>query len=141
MMYRIGRQLFDKDAGKLSSLLMSFSPDESNLYIDDSERRHIRVFDVQPDGRLSNGRIFHDMNIDKPGSPDGMKVDIQGNVYCTGPGGVWVLDQEGTHLGTIIPPEQPANCAWGDDDLRSLYITARTSVYKIRTNIPGIHLM
>ncbi|MDH4233301.1 MAG: SMP-30/gluconolactonase/LRE family protein [Nitrospirota bacterium] len=119
---------------------LAFSPDENRLYIDDSERRHIRVFDIQSDGSLSNGRIFHDMNVAKPGSPDGMKVDIWGNVYCTGPGGVWVLDQEGTHLGTIIMPEQPSNCAWGDDDLQSLYITARTSVYKIRTNIPGIYL-
>lgn len=120
---------------------LAFSPDESRLYIDDSELRHIRVFDVKADGSLSNSRIFHDMNIDTPGSPDGMKVDIQGNVYCTGPGGVWVLDQEGAHLGTIITPEQPANCAWGDDDLQSLYITARTSVYKIRTNIPGMQLL
>jgi gluconolactonase len=119
---------------------LAFSPDESRLYIDDSERRHIRVFDVQPDGSLSNGRIFCDMDIDKPGSPDGMKVDIQGNVYCTGPGGVWVLNNEGKHLGTIVMPEQPANCAWGDDDLRSLYITAQTSVYKIRTNIAGMQL-
>jgi gluconolactonase len=117
---------------------LAFSPDESRLYIDDSERRHIRVFDVQPDGSLSNGRIFHDMDIEKPGAPDGMKVDLSGNVYCTGPGGVWVLDPGGRHLGTIVTPEQPANCAWGDDDWQSLYITARTSVYRIRTNISGI---
>jgi gluconolactonase len=116
---------------------LAFSPDESRLYIDDSERRHIRVFDVQPDGCLSGGQIFHDMDIDKPGAPDGMTVDIYGNVYCTGPGGVWVIDQEGRHLGTIVTPEQPANCAWGDDG-KSLYITAQTSVYRIRTNIPGV---
>lgn len=120
---------------------LAFSPDESRLYVDDSERRHIRLFDVQPDGHLSNGRIFQDMNIESPGSPDGMKIDVQGNVYCTGPGGVWVLDKEGVHLGTIITPELPSNCAWGDDDLQSLFITARTSVYKIRTNIPGIQLL
>ena len=119
---------------------LAFSPDESKLYIGDSERRHIRAYDVQPDGSLSSSRVFHDMNIGKPGAPDGMKVDIQGNVYCTGPGGVWILNQEGEHLGTIITPQQPANCAWGDNDLQSLYITAGTSVYRIRTEIPGLPL-
>ncbi len=119
---------------------LAFSPDESCLYIDDSERRHIRAFDVQPDGNLSGGQIFHDMDIEKPGAPDGMKVDVSGNIYCTGPGGVWVLDQEGRHLGTIVTPEVPTNCAWGDDDWQSLYITAQSSVYKIRTNIPGIQV-
>lgn len=120
---------------------LAFSPDESRLYIDDSECRHIRVFDVQPNGSLSNGRLFHDMNVEKPGCPDGMKADIKGNVYCTGPGGIWVIGQDGAHLGTIITPEQPANCAWGDDDLQSLYITAETSLYKIRTNIPGVKVL
>jgi gluconolactonase len=117
---------------------LAFSPDGSSLYIDDSERRHIRVFDVQSTGSLSGGQVFHDMDIDKPGAPDGMKVDESGNIYCTGPGGVWVLDPEGRHLGTIVAPEPPANCAWGDDDWQSLYITAQTSIYKVRTNIPGI---
>jgi gluconolactonase len=93
---------------------------------------------VLPDGSLSSGRIFHDMDIGKPGAPDGMKIDVSGNVYCTGPGGVWVLDREGKHLGTVVTPEQPSNCAWGDDDWQSLYITAQTSVYKIRTNISGV---
>lgn len=119
---------------------LAFSPDEKQLYIDDSERRHIRVFDVQADGTLANGRIFYDMNIKKPGLPDGMKVDVQGHIYCTGAGGVWVFDRNGNHLGTIVTPEQPANCAWGDEDWQSLYITAQTSVYKIRVNIPGISL-
>lgn len=116
---------------------LAFSPDEKQLYIDDSERRHIRVFDVKIDGTIANGRIFYDMNIKKPGLPDGMKVDVQGHIYCTGAGGVWVFDRKGNHLGTIVTPEQPANCAWGDEDWQSLYITARTSVYKIRVNIPG----
>jgi gluconolactonase len=119
---------------------LAFSPDEKKLYIDDSsaQRCHIRVFDVQADGSLANGRIFHDMNVKKPGVPDGMKVDVAGHLYCTGPRGVWVFDAEGNHLGMIITPERPANCAWGDEDWRSLYITARTSVYKVRVNIPGI---
>lgn len=117
---------------------LAFSPDEKQLYIDDSERRHLRVFDVQADGMLTNGRIFHDMKTDKPGLPDGMKVDTEGNIYCTGGGGVWVFDPNGNHLGTIVTPEVPANCAWGDEDWQSLYITARTSAYKIRVNVPGI---
>jgi gluconolactonase len=117
---------------------LAFSPDENQLYIDDSERRHIRVFDVQADGTLANSRIFHDMNVSKPGLPDGMKVDIQGNVYCTGAGGVWVFDPKGNHLGTIVTIETPSNCAWGDEDLQSLYITAGSAVYKIRVHIPGI---
>ncbi len=80
------------------------------------------------------------MNISKPGSPDGLKVDVDGRIYCTGPGGIWVFDSEGVHLGTIVTPEIPANCAWGDEDWQSLYITARTSIYKIRVNIPGINV-
>jgi len=118
---------------------LAFSPDEKRLYIDDSShRRHIRVFDVQVDGSLSSGRIFYDMNIEEPGSPDGIKVNVEGHIYCTGPRGVWVFDAKGNHLGTIVTPEKPSNCAWGDNDWRSLYITARTSVYRIRVNIPGI---
>lgn len=117
---------------------LAFSPDEKKLYIDDSERRHIRVFNVENDGSLSGGTAFHDMDVSLPGAPDGMKVDIEGRVYCTGAGGVWVVDAIGNHLGTIVTPEKPSNCAWGDDDWRSLYITAVTSVYKIRVNVPGI---
>jgi gluconolactonase len=118
---------------------LALSPDEKKLYIDDSSSlRLVRVFDVQADGTLSGGKIFHDMTQAGPGSPDGMKVDLQGRLYCTGPGGVWVLDPDGTHLGMILTPEEPSNCAWGDGDKRSLYITAQTSVYKIRVNYPGI---
>jgi gluconolactonase len=119
---------------------LAFSPDESKLYINDSALRHIRVFDVAADGSLLNGRIFHDLNNAQPGSPDGMKVDMCGRLYCAGPGGVWVFDQAGVHLGTIATPEKPANCAWGDDDWQGLYITARTSLYKIRLNSPGVKL-
>jgi len=119
---------------------LAFSPDERKLYIaDSSTRRHIRIFDVRSDGNLTNGRLFHDMDSKEKGSPDGMKVDQLGHLYCTGPGGIWVFDPKGQHLGTIMTPETPANCAWGDDDLRTLYITARTSVYTIRVKIPGTH--
>ena len=116
---------------------LAFSPDEGKLYVDDSKRRHLRVFDVHDDGSLSNGRVAHDMNIDIPGAPDGMKVDAQGNIYCTGAGGVWVFNPKGKHLGTIVTPERPSNCAWGGEDRRSLYITAGTSVYKIQVAVPG----
>jgi gluconolactonase len=117
---------------------LAFSPDEKVLYIDDSRRRHIRAFQVGEGGFLSGGSIFHDMNISTPGSPDGMKVDQEGHVYCTGAGGVWVFEPNGEHLGTIVVPEKPSNCAWGNSDWRSLYITAGTSVYKIRVTMPGI---
>jgi gluconolactonase len=117
---------------------LAFSPDERKLYINDSVRRHIRVFDVQETGSLSGGSIFHDLNANIPGSPDGMKVDVDGRVYCTAAGGVWVFDPAGRHLGTIVTPEKPSNCAWGDEDWCSLYITAVTSVYRIRVNTPGI---
>ncbi len=118
---------------------LAFSPDEKTLYIDDSStRRHIRAFDVLPNGSLTNGRVFHDMNSQEKGNPDGMKVDQKGNIFCTGPGGVWVLNPQGQHLGMIVIPEKPSNCAWGDSDFRTLYITAKTSVYAIRVNIPGI---
>jgi gluconolactonase len=119
---------------------LAFSPDEKKLYIDDSERRHIRVFNVNDDGSLSGGTVFHDMNIATPGAPDGMKVDIEGRIYCTGAGGVWVFDPDGNHLGTIVTPEKPSNCAWGGMDSRTLYITACSSVYAIRAQTPGIRL-
>jgi gluconolactonase len=117
---------------------LAFSPDEKTLYVDDSNRRHIRALNVREDGSLGENSIFHDMNVKIPGSPDGIKVDVEGRVYCAGAGGVWVFDSEGAHLGTIVTPEKPSNCAWGDDDWRSLYITAGTSVYRIRVNTPGI---
>src|SRR5215475_15315894 len=91
---------------------LAFSPDESVLYIDDSAKKHIRAFDVRPDGTLSNSRILLDMASDDPGVPDGFKVDVHGNVFCTGPGGVWVCRSNGELLGRIVLPELPANLAW-----------------------------
>jgi gluconolactonase len=117
---------------------LAFSPDESTLYVDDSPRRHVRAFDVRPDGALTNSRVIADMDHPQSGSPDGMKVDQEGNLYVTGATGVWVFEPDGTHLGVIATPERPANCAWGDDDLSTLYITARTSLYRIRTKVPGL---
>lgn len=116
---------------------LAFSPDESKLYVDDSQRCHLRVFTVQRDGLLTDGRVLCDMNRQERGVPDGMKVDVEGHIYCTGPGGVWVLSAAGQHLGTIVTPERPTNCAWGDADWQSLYITTWTSVYRVRVNLPG----
>ncbi len=120
---------------------LAFSPNENELYIDDSARSHIRVFDVSPDGSLSNDRIFIDMKSSDSGVPDGMKVDQKGNIYCTGPGGLWVIDPNGQCMGRIVLPELPANVAWGDEDWRTLYITARSSVYRLRLAIPGISIV
>lgn len=117
---------------------LCFSPDESLLYVNDTPRRHIRVFDVEPDGTISNGRLFAELIHDDPGGPDGMKVDVAGNVYCTGPGGVWVTDPKGNHLGRILTPEDCANFAFGGNDMKTMYFTARSSVYRMRLNMPGI---
>lgn len=117
---------------------LAFSPDERILYIDDSPRRHVRAFDVLPDGRLANSRIIADMDHPQPGSPDGMKIDVEGHLYVTGATGVWVFEPDGTCLGVIATPERPANCAWGDADRQTLYITARTSLYRVRTRVPGL---
>jgi gluconolactonase len=117
---------------------LAFSPDEKILYIADSARRHIMAFRVEPDGTLTGGGVFADLVSEEQGVPDGMKVDVEGNIYSTGPGGVWVFDDGGTVLGRIPVPQLPANCAWGDDDWRGLYVTARTGLYRVRLNIPGI---
>ncbi|MDD5289135.1 MAG: SMP-30/gluconolactonase/LRE family protein [Dehalococcoidales bacterium] len=117
---------------------LAFSPDEKTLYINDTIRQHIRAFDVNDDGSLKNGRVFIDMKSNEPGNPDGMKIDLKGNVYCTGPGGFWIIDHTGKCLVIIRPPELPANLAWGDTDWHSLYLTARTSIYRLRLKIPGI---
>jgi len=117
---------------------LAFSPDGKRLYVDDSAQRNIRVYDFQTDGTLRNGRIFGEEPGPKgEGVPDGMRLDRAGNLYVTGPGGLWVWDSDGHHLGTIMLPEQPANLAWGDVDLKTLYITATTSLYKLKTNATG----
>jgi gluconolactonase len=117
---------------------LAFSPDEKVLYVDDSARKHVRAFDVNPDGTLANGRLFADMKSTAQGSPDGMKVDERGHVYVTGPGGTWIFDPAGRHLGTLVTPEIPANCAFGAEDRRTLFITARTSLYRVRVKVPGM---
>ena len=120
---------------------LAFSPDERYLYVDNwnEKKKVVMRYEVTPDGTLANGRVFFDMTF-VPGETalDGMKVDQAGNVYVCGPGGIWILSPEGKHLGTIKGPEEPHNLAWGDDDARTLYITALSSIYRIRTNIPGV---
>ena len=117
---------------------LAFSPDESVLYVDDTARGHIRAFDVSADGSISNGRVFADIRGAEPGNPDGMKIDQKGNVYCTGSGGFWIIDPGGNRLGRVLMQEIPANLAWGDSDWRTLYMTARTSVYRMRLQVPGV---
>ncbi len=117
---------------------LAFSPDESILYINDSRGGFIRAFGVEPDGALGGAWLFAELLGEEPGGPDGMKVDTQGNVYCTGPGGVWVFNAMAEKLGRIDTPIPPANLAWGDDDWCTLYMTARESLYRIRMLVPGI---
>ncbi|BAZ19828.1 SMP-30/gluconolaconase/LRE domain-containing protein [Kalymmatonema gypsitolerans NIES-4073] len=118
---------------------IAFSPDEKKLYVSDSEKLHIRVFDVQSDGTLANSRVFAELpgSTDK-GAPDGMKVDAKGNIYCSGSGGVWFFSPTGQLLGKIPVPESVTNLAWGNKDYKTLYITAGKSIYRIRLNIAGI---
>ncbi|NJL51574.1 MAG: SMP-30/gluconolactonase/LRE family protein [Hydrococcus sp. SU_1_0] len=118
---------------------IAFSPDETKLYVNDSEKGHIRVFDVQSDGMLAKGKLFAKLKpSSEEGAADGMKTDIKGNVYSTGPGGVWIFSPNGDLVGIIETPEPPANLAWGDSDYQTLYITARHSLYRVRLQIPGI---
>jgi gluconolactonase len=119
---------------------LCFSPDESILYINDSRRRHIRAFDVEPTGllALATDRVFCAMTGERPGNPDGMKIDREGNVYCTGPGGIWILGSTGNHLGTILTRETTTNMAWGDDDWSTMYFTTRHTLGRVRLKIPGV---
>ena len=127
-------QLLDKDYRPNG---IALSPDEKYLYVNSGQK--IMRYDVRPDGTVANRQEFMDMSADKtPGGADGMKVDSKGNVYCTGPGGLWIISPEGKHLGTIVLPDNPTNMAFGDADYKTLYITARKSLCRIRLNVPGI---
>jgi gluconolactonase len=129
-------QLLTKDLTQPNGL--AFSPDGKHFYVDDSEKRNIRVYDLAADGTLTNGRLFGVEPGGKgDGVPDGIKVDKNGNLFVTGPKGIWVWDAKGNHLGTIVMPEQPANLNWGDKDYRTLYITATTSVYRLEMKTQG----
>ncbi len=119
---------------------LAFSPDEKHLYVGnwDEGRKVVLKYDVQPDGTLANARVFFDMT-PAPGHEaiDGVKVDREGHVYVSGPGGLWILSPDGRHLGTLITPEHPHNFAWGDEDGRTLYLAAQTGLYRLRLRIPG----
>jgi gluconolactonase len=120
---------------------LAFSPDERYLYVAnwDEKKKVVMRYRAHPDGTLSDGEVFFDMT-DAPGEDalDGIKVDVRGNLYVSGPGGLWILSPEGKHLGTIVGPEHPHNLAWGDADGRTLYLTAQTGLYRVRLNIPGV---
>ena len=116
---------------------LCFSADERQLFVNDTDRQHIRVFEVRPDGTLAKSRIWAETTGADAGAPDGMKFDALGNLYCCGPGGIHVFAPDATCLGVIRVPEYTANFCWGDVDCRSLYITASSSIYRMRTAIPG----
>jgi len=116
---------------------LCFSLDEARLFINDTERGHIRVFDVGDEGTLSGGRVFAETTGEGEGGPDGMKIDSRGNLFCCGPGGVHVFDPEGISLGVIRTPEPVANFAWGGAEYRTLFVTASSSLYRIAVETPG----
>jgi len=129
-------QLIINDLGRPNGI--AFSPDEKFLYIADSGKNIWLRYRVRPDGSVADGALFLDASSDKAvGGPDGIRVDQAGNLYGSGPGGVWIISPEGRHLGTIKVPERVSNVAWGDADAKTLYITASTSLYRIRLNIQG----
>lgn len=132
-------QLLNKELSRPNGL--AFSPDEKTLYVanSDPEKKLWMAYDVAINGTLSKGRVFFDVTGEQEdGLPDGLKVDTQGNLYCTGPGGTWIFSADGKHLGTIKPTEVPANCHWGDADGKTLYMTARKGLYRLSLNIPGV---
>jgi gluconolactonase len=141
-LYRLSQgrlQLLDESMSRPNGL--AFSPDETYLFVSNSDpsRKIWMRFAVSADGTLSRGEVFYDATqTPTRGLPDGLKIDRLGNLYCTGPGGIWVFSPEGEHLGMIEIPEVPANCAWGDEEGKTLYITARTGLYRINLNIEGI---
>ncbi|MEO6300882.1 MAG: SMP-30/gluconolactonase/LRE family protein [Paracoccaceae bacterium] len=117
---------------------LCFSPDETRLFVNDTERQHIRVFDVSADGHVTGGAVWAEVTGDGDGAPDGMKFDAKGNLYCCGPGGLHVFSADARPLGVILIPEVVANFTWGDADMRSLFLTATTTLYRVRSKTPGV---
>jgi len=122
---------------------IAFSPDEKYLYVSNSEPKKLWMrYRVQPDGALTEGKVFYDATSDpRPGKPDGIKVDELGNLYCAGPGGVWIFSPDGKPLATILIKERVANLAWAESDRKMLYITASTSVYRVKLKAAGTPLI
>jgi gluconolactonase len=138
-------QLLDKDPGDLPPNGLAFSPDEKILYVNNGgpapNQRQIFAYDVQPDGSVKNRRLFIDFTGEKgPGGPDGMKVDVMGNLYSTGMGGVWVVSPDGKRLGKIPAPEgmRFSNLTFGDKDSKTLYIVSSKTLWRIRLKVAGI---
>jgi gluconolactonase len=131
-------QLLVKDVPRPNGI--AFSPDEKFLYVDNSGPKKLWMrYRVKEDGSLTDATVFYDASSDpRPGGPDGMKVDRKGNVYSTGPGGIWIFSPEGKALGTILVPERTANVNWGGADRKTLYITASSSIYRVTLKVPGI---
>lgn len=130
-------QLVIKDLPRPNGIALS--PDEKVLYIANSGPPKWMRYSVKADGSVTDGKLLFDASSEKGvGGPDGIKVDRQGNIWGSGPGGVWILSAEGKHLGTIPAPERVGNLAWGDEDGKTLYIVASTSVYRIRTKVGGV---
>jgi len=135
------------DRGKLELVIsdlarpngLAFSPDERFLYVAESGKKQWLRYRVQPNGSLVDGALFLDASTDpSEGGPDGLRVDKKGNVYGAGPGGVWIISPDGKHIGTIKVPEVVSNVAWGDKDGETLYITASTSLFRIKLKVPGV---
>ena len=130
-------QLIIKDLPRPNGI--AFSPDEKYLYIADSGKKQWFRYRVQPDGSVTDGAVFLDGSADTAeGGPDGIRVDEKGNIYGSGGGGVWIISPEGKHLGTIKVPERVSNVAWGDEDAHTLYITASTSIFRIKMKMRGV---
>jgi gluconolactonase len=135
------------DNGKLKLLVsdlprpngIAFSPDEKTLYVNDSQKKIWMRYTVEADGSVASGKLLGDASADtRDGAPDGMKVDTRGNLYSTGPGGIWIFSPKGEHIGTIDMPEKAGNLAWGDKDYKTLYIVASSSIYRVRMKVAGI---
>ncbi len=121
---------------------LALSPDEKTLYVADTVRQHIRAFQIGPDWQMNGGQIWAELWDDEYGGrPDGMKVDENGNLFATGPGGIWVFNPQAELLGRLFFPDKTSNLAWGDDDLGTLYITSSSKVYRLRTNTRGLPLV
>lgn len=137
----------EPDSGRLTLLVddfdqpngLCFSADESQLFVNDTMRGHIRVFAVGESGELGNGRVWAEVSGDGDGAPDGMKIDGGGNLYVTGPGGIYVFASDATCLGVIKMPQGCANFCWGGEDMKSLFVTASTSLYRLRVHVAGRH--
>ena len=117
---------------------LALSTDETVLYVDDSRNRHVLAYPLDADLGVGEPYVLVDMDVEAQGGPDGMKLDSQGNLYVTGPGGLWVVTPEGEHLGTIEFPQLPANLCFGGPELTTIYVTARTGLYSIQASVPGI---